>query len=1278
MSLKKKLFILISACILILSLIILFYIRGQVINIVEVNENRQYNAIINTVEKRMAKQLEKAELTVLSIANNPEVQRIFAAGQREELYQFLAPTYDSIKDSFDQFQFHLPDSTSFLRMHLPSQFDDDLSGFRDTVNEANRTQQLTTGLEGGVGGYGFRAVAPVFYEEQHIGSVELGAEFGTGFIQELKDDFGGEYIVYTFRENNIDSKLENFEVEDNRLVATVEEDSWRVDTEVIQRVKQGEKEIKRSANGSEATLLFPIKDFNNEVIGYLKIIQDRKEVLSLLSQTGGNVFILTLAVLLVTAVIVFKLIEYVFEPLDRFKEVLTQASLGNLKNYYPIEQVDCVELMNCDNSDCPEYEEGKTLCWFEVGSYAPKFGREIVCPRIINGEYQSCQKCKVYQRVCKDEVLTLGAWLNKFIEVANDMVVEIEKHQQRLGNVFEKVGIVFWSQDLSVDELSYVSDSCQQLFGYSAAEFYEQPELWQEIIHPEDVDFVLAEQTSLYESKEGVETEHRVIKAQGEVVWIKNFVIPILDDEEQIVRLDGIAYDITELKLTEQELAKSRQLYSNIVNSQQEMICRFDPDTTLTFANQAYLDYFGVTEEELIGNKFLDLIPSEDHEHVLAQLEELAATGEPITYQHQAEVKGEIRWQQWTDYPIYDEEGEFLEFQSIGIDITERKRAEERAKKIKKRYQSLVEAQQDLIVRLDLEGRCTYVNDIFCETVGKSRKELLGRSFANYIYQADLSKFKEEFKQLTDKPFKSEFEIRLETIEGLNWFNWKVYAIVDQEGEVEEIQGVARDITELKEALSQAEAANKAKSQFLANMSHEIRTPLNAVIGFSEILESQVEDGQQRAHLQAIKAAGRSLLNLINDILDISKIEAGILEVDLVVMDLKSLLDDMERIFLQEAEEKGLSLMIDYESSLPLIEFDEGRLRQILLNLIGNAIKFTQQGHVKITVKTEAESKAEQLKLIIEVEDSGIGINEEDQERVFAPFTQQKGQKIEDYEGTGLGLTITRRLTELLGGKITLDSELGAGTVFRLEFPEVNIVEATTEDEEENFKENIYFTGAEVLVVDDVNSNRKLLKTKLENKGLTVIEAASGTTGVAKAVEFEPELILMDIKMPQVNGYQAKQRIRDKGLEMPIIALTAYATKAERERAKAVGFDGFIAKPIEDDKLNRELAKYLDFAVQEELDEQSENLEEIVNLTELQRSLNNDFKEEFEELQKAFVINEVEDFAQQLYKLAKQHQATELAKYAQALETYANNFELQKLKEKFESFPAKVESLLNS
>jgi len=379
----------------------------------------------------------------------------------------------------------------------------------------------------------------------------------------------------------------------------------------------------------------------------------------------------------------------------------------------------------------------------------------------------------------------------------------------------------------------------------------------------------------------------------------------------------------------------------------------------------------------------------------------------------------------------------------------------------------------------------------------------------------------------------------------------------------------------------EAIAANKAKTQFLANMSHEIRTPLNAILGFTQILADENLTDEQRHYLQIITDSARSLLRLIDDVLDLSKIEADKLDIEPQPCLLPKLLDSVEQMLRPQAEQKRLAFRISLAPDVPqTIYTDPDRLRQCLLNLLNNAIKFTPEGFVHLDVSVQSQQAASILRF--DVIDTGVGIPPDRQQAVFDAFTQADGSTTRKFGGTGLGLTITRKLVERLGGTITLKSEPGKGSVFSITLPlQHDPPPSATPETPAHSPEQLSpqpptpRPGAHILVVEDTPTNQTLIRLLLESMNLRVTIAADGHQAVEKALSQSFDLILMDIQMPNMNGYEATGTLRARKIATPIIALTANAMQGDRQKALAAGCNDYLAKPIDRHQLQVVLAKYL-------------------------------------------------------------------------------------------------------
>lgn len=595
-------------------------------------------------------------------------------------------------------------------------------------------------------------------------------------------------------------------------------------------------------------------------------------------------------------------------------------------------------------------------------------------------------------------------------------------------------------------------------------------------------------------------------------------------------------------------------------------------------------------------------------------------------------------------------------------------------------YRSIFDGSVDGIFRTSPEGKYLEANAALAriykyETVDDFIQGT-GSAANLYIDPNRRTQFREAIEregQITD------FEAEVRCADGSTvWINENARLIRDEQGRPTFYEGVVRDITQkkraeaaLQQAIQDANSANRAKSEFLANMSHEIRTPMNAILGFAELLKGLVQGDRQQSYVNAITSSGRTLLSIINDILDLSKIEAGKLELEYDAMDVAVVLRDVQYIFSQKAEQKGLDLELEIASDIPSSLFlDEVRLRQIFFNVVGNAIKFTERGHVRMSASINPQnSTATEVELQIEVEDTGIGISEPEQTRIFEEFVQQSGQKTKRFGGTGLGLSITKRLVEMMKGSVTLRSKEGVGSTFRFVFPGIKVAQSTSRRRVEASQQAYELRDLQpckVLIADDISMNRDLIRAFFHGTEHELIEAANGKEAVELAGSERPDIILMDVRMPVMDGTQATRMLKSDDVlkHIPIIVVTASAMHSEELALKPI-CDGFLRKPISQSDLAGQMRAFcktirkpdgadLGKAPQKPVAVQPESEPLPAQLRERLAPL----REEWESLVEAPMVGEVEKFGRKLLEIAAAENNRCLNDYAERLINLAVRFDM--------------------
>ncbi len=614
-----------------------------------------------------------------------------------------------------------------------------------------------------------------------------------------------------------------------------------------------------------------------------------------------------------------------------------------------------------------------------------------------------------------------------------------------------------------------------------------------------------------------------------------------------------------------------------------------------------------------------------------------------------------------------------------------------------KKATGLLDSAPDGILVIDKAGKIVLINKQAESMFGYTRDELIGKEMAVLLSdEIQANQPHDQTVNLSDLKTRaggSGKELTLLCKDGTAMpVEITVSPVESEEGLL--VAAGVRDVTErlkfeqdLKSAKQEADIANGAKSIFLANMSHEIRTPMNAIMGFTELLGDILKDRKARNYLSSIQSSSKSLLRLINDILDLSKVEAGKLELEFKAVSPTAIFAEMGEIFGLNIAEKDLSFEMMIDPNLPdALVLDEIRVRQVLLNLIGNAIKFTDSGVVKFSVhKSDTMQDESNIDLIIAVEDTGVGIPENQIDSIFGAFEQQQGQSQSQYGGTGLGLAISKRLVEMMKGEITCTSNVGKGSKFEIKLHGVQIA-ALTQIKEETSNvtvDSIQFRPATILIADDLDLNRNLVREYLQDRGFEILEAKNGIQAVELINEQNPDLVLMDIIMPGLDGFQVAEKIKsaDTTKNIPVIALTASAMKTTEERVQKV-FDGYLRKPVSRKEVVIELARFLehdalntntefsktlqpeesDSGTTDSVRENVRDLPKLIDALEKRMSL-------WEKLSISLSINKIEEFGNEMNTLGKTHNLSSLMDWGTILSDQAETFDLSGMKKTLRTYP---------
>ncbi|WP_434688302.1 cache domain-containing protein [Pseudanabaena minima] len=833
--------------------------------------------------------------------------------------------------------------------------------------------------------------------------------------------------------------------------------------------------------------------------------------------------------------------------------------------------------------------------------------------------------------------------INENLELRiHQRVTELQESENKFRNLVSNFSGIVYRCNCDADwTMVFIGGAVIELTGYLAEEFIaNQVRSWTSIIYPEDRETVKRIINESLTCREAFMLEYRIIDAQGNIRWLYEKGQGLFAKDDQLLWIDGAIFDISDRKQVESELLERVHLSilmaeigsaSTQLNTLEEVLQAFVESlwrhmnvsfvqiwTINAFGNDLNLQVSAGNYNKLDSDRLSNLISREQiwsitqgrfqpllTDQIVSDLSEsdqlwLQEQGIISLVGHPLIVKGKVigvilmisQLHLETDIQSIDLIANAI---AIGID---HKQSEERLRVTNAEMKALFAAMDEVILVRDRMGRVLKIPQTRRQSVFQDASKVIGKLPSELFSPEQASLFVSYVQQVLETQQTLNVEYLLSYTDQPIWWNASISPI-----DAETVVWVARDITEnkkveqqLKQAKQAAEAASQAKGQFLASMSHELRTPLNAILGFAQLMvrDTSLKDNH-RSYLKIIHDSGEHLLELINDVLDMSKIESGRITLNITSFDLCHLLDTLEKMFRLKVSDKSLQLLFRRSPQVPQwINTDEGKLRQILINLLSNAIKFTNQGSVILSIDIDVNAPPEpkpQLEspvqentstptiLIFTVEDTGEGIPANYLGKIFEAFEQTElGRRTA--EGSGLGLPISLKFAQFMGGEITVSSQLGVGSIFRVYLP-VNVSSSPVPLRQTNDR---YIVGLaphqseyRLLVVEDRWESRQLLVKILEAVGFKVREAENGAEAIAIWEEWQPHLIWMDMRMPVMDGYEATRQIKShlKGQATVIIALTASALEEEKAIILSAGCDDFVRKPFREALIFDKLAQYL-------------------------------------------------------------------------------------------------------
>ncbi len=1199
-----------------------------------------------------------SRLFIHNVVDNKKVIDIFASAQktevdsklrddfRDSLYSLLQEHYKFLKsEEILQLQFIFADGTSFIRFKDPTKYGDNLTELRYAIKKVNLEKQKLEGFEIGRYIFGYRFIYPMFdTDKNYIGCVEIVVSMPKvcSVFNNHRQNFYWFIIKKALLENVADTSLlpfyknsylsdifvEQINISDSihRFEETKISIEKKVNVEIIEKLTDDQAffELVDIDDGHFLTLFYPIKNFEGKTLGF--IYNYRKDFFVKQADTQRMIFLLVITVFIVVMFIVFL-----------YRQKIKQK----------------MEIQNQDNTKILDaFTNGIYVCSPEFKmvyvneplqkSFNKKYENQF-CHKYLYDRDMRCDWC-IYDKLLKNKEMieyNLTTPGGKYMNVKNVLLAKNYKL-----TVFEDITNLKEAEiNLKIKNEEYLALN---------EELSEKNELY------------LTLNEKIYAQNLEISEQNTQILEKN--TQLENAITKLEDSEDRFRKLSNLTFEGIIIH------------HNGIVTEANDSISRIT----------------GYSYNELINSNIISLIVLEKYLPVVKQNMQL---------DYAPPYRVEIQRKDKT-VALIEIESKNLIYKSQNIrvtavrDISEKLKAETEIAWQKNLFQLFFQNISDCIIITDTENNIILASNSITKIFGYNIDELNKQS--SKILYAEVTDFEEQNILRFSNNCKLEDKKLIENMETQDTYykiNYKTKSAEIFIGETfgmklidnhDKWQGnllIIRNISErenyinnLKIAKKQADDANRLKSQFLANMSHEIRTPMNSILGFSQLLSKRLQTDHDKTFIDKILISGKHLLSIINDVLDLSKIEANQLLICETETNLITAVDELISILKDKTEEKNIALSVVIAQNFPRLLFvDIVRIMQVLQNLISNAIKFTDHGKVILYIDYQVNTP-KNINLIFKIKDTGIGIAEENKELIFENFRQIDGHSTRSYGGTGLGLPITKRLCELMNGTVNVASKLGLGSEFTVVLKDVKVSDnqiILTDKKEEVIKME---TKLKILHADDVMLNRELINGFLEDYNFEIFEAENGKQ-VFEILETKiPDIILMDIEMPIMNGYETTKNLKNDARykNIPVIAVTAYATKSEIDKFKTV-FDEYLTKPIYQETLIKAITKFYKTNIEHQIKPEKAHVPKNVDniylrdylawqtinpnvFTLLKLEIQDNIKPIFEEVAEILDIDNTKRFANQIAIAAKQYDCKPLTDYSHDILEVINTFKIRDIK----------------